>query len=206
MIGIINYGAGNTRSLQFALERIGVDSFVSNCPEELDRASKVILPGVGSARSAIEVLERSGAADWLRATDRPVLGICLGMQILYNTSEEWDTTCLGMMEGSVHKFTRDGECSDLKIPHMGWNRVFHNANDRLLEGIENGAWFYFVHSYYAPAGPQAIATTRYGIEFCSAVARDNFLGVQFHPEKSGPAGMRLLRNFASNSENDMDLH
>jgi glutamine amidotransferase len=191
VIAIVNYGAGNTRSLRFALERLGVESSVTDRPEELERADKVILPGVGAARSAIEALERSGVAPWLRATAHPVLGICLGMQILYNTSDEWDTTCLGMMKGSVHRFTTP----DLKVPHMGWNQVYPLADDPLLRGIESGAWFYFVHSFYAPMGPEAIASTNYGHDFCSAVVRDNFRGVQFHPEKSGAAGMTILSNF-----------
>jgi len=191
VIGIIDYGAGNTRSLQFALDRLGVPSMVSRRVDELRRVSKVILPGVGAARSAIAALEQSGVADFLRTTDLPLLGICLGMQLLFDTSDEWDTTCLGMMSGGVHRFAS----RDLKIPHMGWNRVYVHGNDPLMKGIDDGAYFYFVHSYFAPIGPESIASTHYGIEFCSAVARDNYHGVQFHPEKSGTSGMRVLANF-----------
>ncbi|MDB5035026.1 MAG: imidazole glycerol phosphate synthase subunit HisH [Chlorobi bacterium] len=191
MIGIIDYGAANIRSVCNALERIGAGSFVSGDPAQLDRATRLILPGVGSAKSAIGMLRSRGLAEWIRLNGKPLLGICLGMQLLYEYSDEGSAPCLGMMKGTIHRFTGN----DIKVPHIGWNTVRPTIPEPLFSGLEDGAYFYFVHSYFAAISPQTVAVTDHGGEFSSVVACGNIRGVQFHPEKSGPAGLRLLRNF-----------
>ncbi|TSA22654.1 imidazole glycerol phosphate synthase subunit HisH [bacterium] len=192
MIGILDYGAGNIRSLGNALERLGKQFFVSQDVNELQRADKLILPGVGEARSAIESLDRVGLLQWLTTIRVPFLGICIGMQILFEHSDERDTACLGIVPGRVARF----DDTDLKVPHMGWNRVNLKAQSVLFEGIRDGEFFYFVHSFGAPLVPDTIGTTEYGRQFSSAVQHKNFYGVQFHAEKSGNAGLQLLRNFS----------
>ena len=192
MIGIIDYGAGNIRSLGNALERLGKQFFVSQDVNELQRADKLILPGVGEARSAIESLDRVGLLQWLTTIRVPFLGICIGMQILFEHSDERDTACLGIVPGRVGRF----DDTKLKVPHMGWNRVNFKAQSALFEGIRDGEFFYFVHSFGAPLVPDTIGTTEYGRQFSSAVQHKNFYGVQFHAEKSGNAGLQLLRNFS----------
>ncbi len=191
MIGIIDYGAGNIRSVRNALDRLGVDSIVSRDPLELDTADKLILPGVGSARSAIIALDDYGLSDWIRRNDKPLLGICLGMQLLYGYSEEGDTACLGMIEGGIHRFAEP----DIKVPHIGWNRASPQGLDPLFDGLEQGEYFYFLHSFSAPVCRQTLAVSDYGRAFAAAVGHGNTRGVQFHPEKSGEAGLRLLSNF-----------
>jgi imidazole glycerol-phosphate synthase subunit HisH len=191
VIGIIDYGAGNIRSLGNALERLGKRFFVSQSEQELRRAEKLILPGVGEARSAIEALDRVGLRAWLPTVSVPFLGICIGMQILFEHSDERDTACLGIVPGRVGRF--DG--SSVKVPHMGWNGVRLTAPSPLFEGIRDGEYFYFVHSFCAPVTTGTIGITEYGREFSSAVQHDNFYGVQFHAEKSGNAGLHVLRNF-----------
>ncbi|MEO6047456.1 MAG: imidazole glycerol phosphate synthase subunit HisH [Candidatus Kapaibacterium sp.] len=191
MIGIIDYGAGNIRSVQNALERIGAESIVSDDPAQLDAATRLILPGVGSAKSAIRRLGNSDLAGWIRLTEKPILGICLGMQLLYELSDEGATQCLGMIQGTIRRFTG----TEIKIPHIGWNIVRPTISDPLFAGMEDGGYFYFVHSYFATISPQTVAVTDYGGNFSSVVVRGNIRGVQFHPEKSGSAGLRLLKNF-----------
>ncbi len=195
MIGIIGYGAGNIRSVRNALDRIGAESFVSSDTSELATADRLILPGVGSAKPAVERLRAAGLFEWVRSTRLPLLGVCLGMQMLHERSEEQSTDCLGFVPGTVRKF----DDRAVRVPHTGWNRVDHNGTDRLFEGIPSGTHFYFVHSYFAPMGDYTIASSENGCVFSAAVGRDNVRGVQFHPEKSAEAGLRVLRNFVTTS-------
>jgi glutamine amidotransferase len=191
VIGIVDYGAGNIRSVGNALERLGTQFFVSRDVAELQRAQKLILPGVGEARSAMESLNRTGLIQWLTTIRVPFLGICVGMQILFEHSDERNTACLGIVPGRVARF----DDTDLKVPHMGWNSVNLKAQSPLFEGIRDGEFFYFVHSFGAPLVPDTIGATEYGQQFSSAVQHNNFYGVQFHAEKSGNAGLRVLENF-----------
>jgi glutamine amidotransferase len=185
--------------VETALEAIGADYRVSDRPEPLLETDRLVFPGVGDAKAAMTVLERSGLADAVRrffADGKLILGICVGSQIVLDASEENDATCLGLIPGTARRFPAD---LGLKVPHMGWNQVTGTEGNPLFEGIPGGTSFYFVHSYY-PAPLHAehrIATTEYGIEFAAGVARENLMAVQFHPEKSGEAGLRLLRNFLS---------
>ncbi len=193
MIGIIEYGAGNIRSVSNALNRLDVRHFISNDRLELDKADKLIFPGVGEARSAMNALIRVGLTGWLKNLDVPFLGICLGMQLLFDSTTERSTECLGLLSGTNERF--EGGKSFLKVPHMGWNQVRHNGNCPLFSGIAAGEYFYFVHSYYAPLISATIGTTDYSVQFTSALQQKNYYGVQFHPEKSGKSGLQLLKNF-----------
>ena len=193
MIGIINYGAGNIRSVSNALNRLSAQHFVSNDCNELTQANKLIFPGVGEARSAMDALVHTGLIDWLKEVTVPFLGICLGMQLLFEHSTERATKCLGIVSGTNERF--DSEKSKLKVPHMGWNQVQQNGNNPLFSGIKSGENFYFVHSYYAPIVPATIGITDYDVQFTSAMHQKNYYGVQFHPEKSSKAGLQLLKNF-----------
>ena len=191
-VAIVKYNAGNIRSVLCALHRLGVDATVSDDPRVLNSAKKVIFPGVGEASSAMEYLRRTHLDEVLVALKQPFLGICLGMQLMCDYSEENSTTCLGMYDIPVKRFTKEPK---LKIPHMGWNTL-NCTNDTLFEGIEGDAWVYFVHSYYAALATQTIASCTYGsTTFSAALGEHNFRGVQFHPEKSGPVGQRILQNF-----------
>lgn len=192
MIAIIDYKAGNLASVSDALQRLGVAHKITDSVEELDQAEKVIFPGVGHAKSAMAALSEKGLDQWLRNTKTPVLGICLGMQLMYESSEEGgDTKGLGIFKGRLKKFDE----SKNKVPHMGWNQVKSARKNELFSGIGDDAWFYHVHSFYAPVTEDAIGTCEYIVPFTDAVARENFFGVQFHPEKSGEAGEALLTNF-----------
>ena len=193
MIGIVNYGAGNIRSVSNALKRLQVDHFISDDRTELAKAKKLIFPGVGEARSAMDALARTSLTEWLKEVSVPFLGICLGMQLLFDHTTERETGCLGIISGTNIRF--DGGESRLKVPHMGWNQVQHDGNNPLFDGITSGEYFYFVHSYYAPIVPATIGRTEYGVPFTSALQQNNYYGVQFHPEKSGKAGLHLLKNF-----------
>ena len=193
MIGIIDYGAGNIRSVSNALNRLSVPHFVSHDCGELTKADKLIFPGVGEARSAMDALAQNGLTDWLKDVRVPFLGICLGMQLLFEHTTERATDCLGIISGTNTRFT--SEKSELKVPHMGWNQVQHNGDNPLFSGITSGENFYFVHSYYAPLVPSTIGRTEYSVQFTSALQQNNYYGVQFHPEKSGKAGLQLLKNF-----------
>lgn len=192
MIQIIDYGAGNIQSVLNALKQIGVEAEVISSAKELKSDCKLIFPGVGAASSAMEVLKKSYFADVIPYLKNPFLGICLGMQLLADSSEEGDTECLGILNGKVKKFS-----GDVKVPQIGWNKVkIVNSRDPLFCGIEDDSYFYFVNSYYLDADPVcAIGKTNYGREFVSAVKKNNFYGVQFHPEKSGEVGLKLLNNF-----------
>ena len=195
MIGVINYKAGNITSVCNALDSIGADHIVSDEISQLDKAKKIIIPGVGEAHSAMTSLRELGLIDWLQEVQVPFLGICLGMQVLFTRSDERDTTCLGVIDGTIRRFITNETTEKLKIPHMGWNTVELKSENLLFAKIPSGSYFYFVHSYYAPMVNETTATTEYGAYFSSAVRKDNFYGVQFHPEKSGNQGLQILRNF-----------
>jgi imidazole glycerol-phosphate synthase subunit HisH len=202
MIGIVDYRAGNLTSVARALEYLHEPCIVTPDPKLLDDTDRIIFPGVGAAGAAMANLRESGLDNHLRRWVRegkPILGICLGTQVIFETSEEDDTACLGIVPGSVRRFPPDlqAEGRRLKIPHMGWNRVAFERKHPLFAGLPEDAEFYFVHSYYpAPADEGwAVGWTDYGIRFCTAVARGNLVAVQFHPEKSGRPGLTILANF-----------
>lgn len=188
-IAIIDYGAGNIQSVQFALKRLGYISELTNNPETLRTADKVIFPGVGEASSAMQRLDKAGLVSVIQELQQPVLGICLGMQLLCASSEEGNTKGLGIFDIDIRQFNQD-----LKVPQIGWNTIF-NLNSPLFSGIPNKAYMYLVHSFYAPLNEYAIATTNYGLDYASAIQKNNFYGVQFHPEKSSIYGEQVLLNF-----------
>ncbi|MCY3793323.1 MAG: imidazole glycerol phosphate synthase subunit HisH [Gammaproteobacteria bacterium] len=197
-IVIIDYDAGNLRSVQRACAEVGAQAVISNDPARVKAASRIIFPGVGAAGSAMASLRRNGLADALSGAvgdGKPVLGICLGLQISLRHSEENDTETLGLIPGETRRFRLDRP--ELKIPHMGWNEVRPVQPHPLLDGIEAGDEFYFVHAYYPAPEDQACvyACTTYEDDFAAAVGRDNYFGVQFHPEKSGRVGLALLDRF-----------
>jgi len=189
MIAVVKYNAGNIRSLVNALDRIGVQSTLTDDPEELRSAEKVIFPGVGEASSAMRFLEEKGLDEVIKSMTQPFLGICLGMQLMCKYSEENSTTCLGIFDETVRRFP-SGEV----VPHMGWND-FVSHSGPLFEGISTVDNMYFVHSYFVELGKDSIATTEYILPFSSGLHKNNFYGVQFHPEKSAEVGDQLLRNF-----------
>lgn len=188
-IKIIGYKAGNIASVRNAFKRLGVATEMATTPAEVAGADKLIFPGVGHARPAMENLQSSGLADAIKTFPRPVLGICLGMQLMASLSEEGRTPGLGFFSSKIIRFEHN-----LKVPHMGWNDVYDNRGP-LFKGIPAGSFFYFVHSYYMPVSNESIGLCHYHIPFTAAVASSNYLGVQFHPEKSGDAGATLLQNF-----------
>jgi glutamine amidotransferase len=193
MIGIINYGAGNIFSLQNSLERIGAAYCLINTVAEFDKADKYIIPGVGHAKPAMEKLLATSLVEVIKETQKPLLGICLGMQLLTTHSEEGDTDLLGILPLQTKKFTD----ATIKIPHTGWNAVSLNIDNPLFKKLSAEEYFYFVHSYFVEKQEQyAIATTYYQLEYASAIQKNNFYGVQFHPEKSGKAGEQVLKNFS----------
>jgi glutamine amidotransferase len=188
---IIKYNAGNIRSVLFALERIGVQAVVTDDHDEIRNADRVIFPGVGEASSAMNYLKDKGLVEVILSLKQPVLGICLGMQLLCDFSEENSTPCLGIFKQKVLKFPED---KGLKVPQIGWNNIAHLKSE-LFKGVDENAFVYFVHGYYVESSANAIATTNYTGNYSSAIQKDNFYAVQFHPEKSGEAGERILRNF-----------
>ncbi|HSD07386.1 imidazole glycerol phosphate synthase subunit HisH [Flavobacterium sp.] len=188
-IVIINYGAGNIQSIMFAIERLGYKAVLSNNPDEIKSADKVIFPGVGEASYAMMMLQKSGLDTLIPTLTQPVLGICLGMQLMCNHSEEGDTKGLGIFDVNVIKFT-----NKVKVPQMGWN-VIYNLKSDLFKGIAEKEYMYLVHSFYAPICDETIATTDYEVEYSSALENNNFYGTQFHPEKSGDVGEQILGNF-----------
>jgi len=186
---IINYGAGNIKSIQFAFKRLGIDAVLSNDPEEILAADKIIFPGVGEASSAMKMLEASGLDALIPTLKQPVLGICLGMQLMCKTTEEGNTKGLGIFQTDVKRFDHS-----VKVPHMGWN-VIKDLKSDLFKGLKDNEYMYLVHSYYAEHCKETIAKTDYGLNYASALQHNNFYGVQFHPEKSGPEGAKILQNF-----------
>jgi glutamine amidotransferase len=186
---IIDYGAGNIKSIQFAFKRLGIDAILSNTIDEIKGADKVIFPGVGEASSAMKMLQESGLDKLIPTLKQPVLGICLGMQLMCNSSEEGNTKGLGIFNVDVKRFS-----NAVKVPQIGWN-VISDLKSGLFTGIKEKEFMYLVHSFYAKSCNEAIATTDYEIEYASALQKDNFYGVQFHPEKSGAEGERILKNF-----------
>lgn len=192
MIAIINYDAGNLASVSNALERLDAGYTIARHSDDLEAADAVIFPGVGHAKPAMESLRRNGLVSWLQSTSKPLLGICLGMQLLYESSEEGGgTPGLGLIPGRLRRFDRSRQ----KVPHMGWNTCTVRHRDPLLAGLDETSYFYFVHSYYAPVNPATLASCHYGCDFTAVTRRENVMGTQFHPEKSGDAGHRLLANF-----------
>ena len=193
---IVDYDAGNLASVKRACQQVGLAAEFCADPDRLRHAERVIFPGVGAAGSAMVSVKERGLDEALReviSNGCPVLGICLGMQISLDHSEENDTSTLGLIEGNVTRFRMDRP--DLKVPHMGWNRLSKQHDHRLLAGVDEGAHVYFVHSYFVPVTAQTIAATNYGDDFTEIVAENNFMGCQFHPEKSGLVGAQILRNF-----------
>ena len=188
-IVIINYGAGNIKSIQFAFKRLGFEALLTNNPEEIKTADKVIFPGVGEASSAMQKLKESGLDLLIPQLKQPVLGICLGMQLMCKSTEEGNTKGLGIFDVDVKRFS-----STVKVPQMGWNTISNLKSD-LFKDIKANEFMYLVHSFYAEQCQEAIATTTYDVEYTSALQKDNFYGVQFHPEKSSLAGEQILRNF-----------
>ena len=189
---IIDNGGGNVASVACALERLGVAAELSNDPARVQAASRVILPGVGAARDAMRRLANAGLDRLIPRLTQPVLGICLGMQLLYAASAEGDTDCLGVLPGRAARLV---EAPGRAVPHMGWNRLEPVRPSALLAGIASGDYAYFVHSYALPPGPDTVATCDYGGAFTAVVSRGNFHGTQFHPERSARTGARLLENF-----------
>lgn len=190
MVAIVKYNAGNTASVSNALRRIGVDPVITDDPEVLRTAEKVIFPGVGEASTAMAHLRERRLDEVIRSLTQPVLGICLGMQLLCAHSEENDSGCLGLIPDNVRRFAGDG----LKVPHIGWNSI-DDLRGPLFEGVPEGSYVYFVHGYYVEKGDAATATCTYGTAFSAAIELGNFHAVQFHPEKSGAIGERILGNF-----------
>lgn len=186
---IINYGAGNIQSIKFAIKRLGYNAVLSDDAEEIRNADKVIFPGVGEASSAMTKLVASGLDKVIPTLKQPVLGICLGMQLMCKSSEEGNTKGLGIFEVDVVKFS-----NTLKVPQIGWNQIF-DLKSPLFKGISEKEYIYLVHSYYAPLCKETIATTEYGLSYSAALQKENFYGTQFHPEKSGEYGSSILMNF-----------
>ena len=192
MIAIIDSGGANIASVQFALERLGAESVLTKDVKIIQSADKVLLPGVGAAPIAMQNLAEYELIDCIRSLTQPVMGICLGMQLLFAVSPEGNTPLLGIFDADCETFT---PAQGRSVPHMGWNRLSKQQDHPLLAGVDEGAHVYFVHSYFAPETAQTIATTSYGDDFTAIVAENNFMGCQFHPEKSGLVGAQILRNF-----------
>ena len=191
-VAIIDSGGANIASLELAMERLGVPAELTTDPEKLRAASHVILPGVGAAADCMSRLQRAGLVETIRELRQPVLGICVGMQLLFDSSEEGDVQCLGLLPGRVRRLP---DRDNLPVPHMGWNQLEFNGKTPLLTDIRPGDYVYFVHSYAAPVSELTLATTQYGDPFAAVVHRGNVYGAQFHPERSARIGAQLLRNF-----------
>lgn len=191
MIAIIDYDMGNIRSVENALKRLGAEYVLTADKDVISSADRVLLPGVGHCGEAMQKLRERDLCQVIKDLRRPVLGICVGMQVMCRHTEEGDTECLGIFDAKVKRFK---ETETLKVPHMGWNTI-GNLDGKLFKDIKGGEHVYYVHSYYAPLCPDTIATTPYGGLFSGALKYENFYGTQFHPEKSGDTGERILRNF-----------
>ena len=195
-IVIVNTGCANISSVKFAFDRLNVDVNVSDDPDTIVAADKVILPGVGSANAAMDSIQRKQLTTTLQQLKQPVLGVCLGMQLMVSESEESTadiTPCLNLIPGKVERM----QVGDKRLPHMGWNTITPVHQNDLFKGIAAGSYFYFVHSFAVKPFDYTLASSEYGMTFSAAINKDNFFGVQFHPERSGEAGARLLTNFVS---------
>ena len=188
-IVIINYGAGNIQSIKFAIERLGYEAMLSNNPKEIEAADKVIFPGVGEASSAMSKLKESGLDNLIPNLKQPVLGICLGMQLMCNSTEEGNTKGLGIFDIDVVRFK-----STVKVPQIGWNQI-RNFKSEIFKGVKDESYIYLVHSFYAPVCESTVSVTDYGVNYSTALQKDNFYGTQFHPEKSSEVGEKILLNF-----------
>ena len=186
---IIDYGAGNIKSIQFAFKRLGLEAILSNDIETIQSADHIIFPGVGEASSAMNMLQKSGLDTLIPTLKQPVLGICLGMQLMCNSTEEGQTIGLGIFDVAVKRFS-----NTVKVPQMGWNTI-NTLQSELFNGVKEDAFLYLVHSFYAEMCPEAIASTFYELQYASALQHNNFYGVQFHPEKSSVIGEQILKNF-----------
>jgi len=193
MVAVIDYNMGNICSLGNALGRLGAEWVLTSDHTQISRANHVILPGVGNASEAMVNLKRLGLPEVIWKIRRPVLGICVGMQVMCRHSEEGNAECMGIFDAKVKRFS---EMPGIKVPHMGWSRI-SNLESNLFKGVEKNPYVYFVHSYYAPLCPDTIATSRHPEMFSAALKYENFYGVQFHPEKSGEVGERIIANFLS---------
>ncbi len=191
-VAIIDSGGANIASLKFALARLGINGQLTVDPEIIANASHVILPGVGAAADSMARLDKAGLIELIPGLTQPFLGICVGLQLLFSASEEYDTECLGIFPGTARLFIPS---SDRPVPHMGWNQVTRTRDSELLQGIPDGTHFYFVHSYAADVTDDTLAVANYGKPFTAIVERDNFSATQFHPERSGKFGAQLLENF-----------
>jgi glutamine amidotransferase len=195
---IVNTGCANLSSVKFAIERLGISVLVSDQVDEISASQRVILPGVGSAPAAMKSIAKKNLTQCIQSLKQPVLGVCLGMQLMVEKSQETQlgekelTPCLGLIPGQVNKM----EVGDLRLPHMGWNRVYSTKANPLFNGIDDGSYFYFVHGYAVDVYEHTLASTEYHRSFSASIHMDNFFGVQFHPERSSDAGAQLLKNFA----------
>ena len=188
-VAIIDYDAGNVQSLKFALDKLGVNSILTKDVELISKSDKVIFPGQGAAKNAMNKLHINDLVDLIPKLKQPVLGICLGMQLLFEKTEEGNVKGLGIIKGYVKKFSKK-----VKVPQMGWNTL-ENLESKLFNNINEGEYMYLVHSYYVPIVPETIGTSEYDLKYSIAVKKNNFYGVQFHPEKSSFSGNKLLNNF-----------
>jgi glutamine amidotransferase len=195
-LAIIKYNAGNIQSVLYAMERLGVEAEVTDDAEKIRSADKVLFPGVGEASSAMQSLIENNLDKIIKELTQPVFGICVGMQLLCNHSEENDAKCLGIVPVKVRKFKNHQQV--IKVPQIGWNSIY-NLKSELFNGIEDKSFIYNVHSYYAEDSEYTIATCNYGVEYAAAIKKDNFYGVQFHTEKSAVIGDRILKNFIENT-------
>ncbi len=191
MIAVIDYGAGNTQSVVNVLNELSVEYIVTSREFDINKSDKIIFPGVGEASFAMKKLHLQNLSTMLRVTKKPLLGICLGMQLFCEKSEEGNICCLGILPVTSKRF----DDAQVKVPHMGWNKVSIIKESKLFYGIEDNTYFYFANSYYVPLNDYTIAQTEHGIEISSAIEKNNYYGVQFHPEKSGSAGIQLIKNF-----------
>jgi glutamine amidotransferase len=189
-VAIVKYNAGNVESVKNALNRLGIEPLLTDDPEELKQAEKVIFPGVGEASSAMKYLRERHLYAAIKSLKQPVLGVCLGMQLLCDFSDENSTECLGILPYKVRRF----DAAELKVPQMGWNNIY-DLKSNLFAGIEPNSYVYFVHSFYVEKGDETIAVCNYGLKFSAAVRHENFYAVQFHTEKSGTVGEKILENF-----------
>ncbi|MFW5658056.1 MAG: imidazole glycerol phosphate synthase subunit HisH [Bacteroidota bacterium] len=194
-VAIIKYNAGNIMSVEYALQRLGLNPVVSSNPEVIKGADKVIFPGVGEASTTMNFLKRARIDQVIKDLKQPVLGICLGLQLMCSHSEEGNTDCIGVFPEKVKRFSfPDGSGPALKVPHMGWNSL-QDVKEGIFDSFLEGQFVYFVHSFYAEPGIETAATSHHGIEFSAALQKDNFYATQFHPEKSGKVGAKILENF-----------